>query len=724
MLVASLAAHADEQQLAEAEAATEADPEQALAIVSTLLERESLAPMSRLRALIVSCQAGVRVIGPKAALDHCEQAVTLAELEPDETYLLRARNVRGTAFYGLGRVTNAFADFSAAFAMARTLGDLRLTSRLANNLGVVTRNSGAFEQATDYFHESIQLAQSTGYHYMEAVASINLGDSYTELERFEGAYPYFEQALLAAKRTQDDTLSLHAHISIAETLTKQGRPSQAIAHLEPLIASADARRRNVAVAGAYEVLARAHSDLDRKSEAIGHLGTALDIAEELHAVRLRDRLLIEFARLQHLDGNFNDALATIAVPIQRARQQGNDLILRAGLREQTRILAALQRPEQALASDQEADALEQAFNTRRANEQLSMLRVSAEQEKTARQLAQALQQRAETEMRVQRDQRVRNTALIALVFLLGLGYLWHSRRRSVELEHLVVERTRALEDQIAARAHLEQQLAQSKKLEAIGKLTGGIAHDFNNLLTVINGTLDLLRTNSENRLSEQDAALIDDALAAVRSGASITQQLLAFARKQQLRPEKFDLTTHVKDLERLLTRSLGSPRRLVVTAPPEPIWVCLDRGQLTTALLNLVLNAHDATPEDGTVNIDISSRTIGAKDTNVLEPGLYARIAVTDNGRGMTADELQQACEPFFSTKSFSAGAGLGLSMVYGFVKQSAGDLVISSEFGKGTKVEFVVPVTADEAIAAEADSNSDRDDWRQGSPPTPAVET
>lgn len=686
-----------QQQLIEAETEVEADQRRALQLASELLQRQDLTDNARLRALIVSCRASVWVQGPRTALEQCQQAVELAEADPDKSYLLRARNVRGTAFYELGQIKDAFADFSAALALARRLGDLKLTSRLANNLGVVTRNSGALEQAIEYFSESIEVAKATDYDYMEAVASINLGDSYTQLERFDGALAHLQQGLEAAQRTADSTLSLSANVSIAEILSKQGDPSRAATHLRPLIAQT--QERNIVVARAHEVLADAYSDLGVRNQAVNALDEALGITRELDAVLRHNYLLVNLAKLQRSDANPGIALETITAPIRFARQQNHDQLLRTGLREQTLILADLQRPDDALASDQEADELEHAFNTRRANEQLSMLRVTTEQAKTERELALALQRQTATELRAEQDRWVRNGALVALAFVLGLVYLWRNRRRSMELRHLVAKRTQALMEQTEARQTLEAQLFQSQKLEAIGQLTGGIAHDFNNLLTVIIGALDLLR-NGE-RLKFEDQALIEDALAAAESGTDITQQLLAFARKQNLRPEEFDLVAHVKDLQRLLSRSLGGERRLVVTLPSSPIPVELDRGQLTSALLNLVINARDAVGQNGEVVIAITTLEIGSNNPQLLEPGHYACINVRDNGHGMTSNELGQACDPFFSTKPLAAGSGLGLSMVYGFAKQSAGELVLSSELGQGTEIQLFLPLLTTAILTA-----------------------
>lgn len=284
--------------------------------------------------------------------------------------------------------------------------------------------------------------------------------------------------------------------------------------------------------------------------------------------------------------------------------------------------------------------------------------------------------------------------LIALALALGIAYAWNKRRHNQRLQQLVLERTQTLHEQAETMRRQEQELAKSQKMSAIGQLTGGIAHDFNNLLTVINGALELLQEGRKDRFRSGDQALISDALAAAQSGADTTRQLLAYARKRDLHPEEFDVSEHVRKLAPLLTRALGPERHLTIQTPTQPVTAELDKGQLTTALLNLMINARDATLAGGSVTLAMSSQEVLPRHAGVLETGRYASINVLDDGSGMSSDELQKACEPFFSTKTPGAGSGLGLSMVYGFAKQSSGELIIASEPSRGTEMQLFVPLT------------------------------
>ena len=385
-----IAANGYQEELSAAEAAVESDKRTAWTLTNRLLSQRNLPNDARLQASITNCRAGISVQGPVASLPICEEAVELAKQNGDQSLLLRARTVRGAAFFELGESTSAYKDFSAALSLARQLNDTAQYSRLSNNLGVVSRNAGALQQAIEYFEQSIEFAQASGYDFLLAAASINLGDSFHELGRYDGALPYYQKALEVAERIEDSTMKLSANLSIAATLTQQGFPDQAAGHLLPLISPPDVQPRSTVVARGYEILADAYAELDRMTDAVAALSVALSITSELDAVLRHNRLLVRLAKLQCLGGDLDTALGTITKPIEFAREQNNEALLHAALREKTAILVALGRTDEALTSDREADQLEQAQNTQRANEQLSILRVNAEQAETERELALAL----------------------------------------------------------------------------------------------------------------------------------------------------------------------------------------------------------------------------------------------------------------------------------------------------------------------------------------------
>ena len=253
------------------------------------------------------------------------------------------------------------------------------------------------------------------------------------------------------------------------------------------------------------------------------------------------------------------------------------------------------------------------------------------------------------------------------------------------------------------RAQAEAVLREAQKMQAIGQLTGGIAHDFNNLLTVILGNLEFVRA----KLGDDDAQLgrIERATWAASRGAVLTRQLLAFARRQPLAPAPISLTTTMPDLIPLLQRTLGEhiEVRYVETAG---LWSAMaDPSQLENAVLNLALNARDAMPEGGRLTIELGNRVLDeqyARAHAEVTPGDYAMLAVSDTGHGMTAEVAACAFDPFFTTKSDGKGTGLGLAMVFGFVKQSGGHVKIYSEPGEGTTVRLYLPRAIGNAASPE----------------------
>jgi PAS domain S-box-containing protein len=272
------------------------------------------------------------------------------------------------------------------------------------------------------------------------------------------------------------------------------------------------------------------------------------------------------------------------------------------------------------------------------------------------------------------------------------------------LERRVIERTAELDAahkaviaEIAQRELAEEKLRQSQKMEMIGQLTGGVAHDFNNLLMAVIANLDLLK----NRISGNDKAarLIDSAMQGARRGASLTQRLLAFARRQDLTTEPHDAVALVENMRELIERSLGPTIEMHLQLPARPLLALMDVNQVELALLNLVVNARDAMPDGGALRIIVEPASVDKSDD--LKAGSYARITVIDTGTGMDSATLKRATEPFFSTKELGKGTGLGLSMIHGLALQLNGALRLQSKVGQGTRAELWMPTTDRMAAAA-----------------------
>lgn len=259
--------------------------------------------------------------------------------------------------------------------------------------------------------------------------------------------------------------------------------------------------------------------------------------------------------------------------------------------------------------------------------------------------------------------------------------------RTLEL----TEASQRLLAETEARVGAEMQARQAQKMEAIGQLSGGIAHDFNNMLAIIMGSLHVAKRRLER--GEADVAkFLDGALEGAERAATLTQRLLAFSRKQPLKPEVADLNALVRGVDDLLRRSLGETVRLEL-ALGGGLWrTRVDIGQVENALVNLAINARDAMPEGGKLTIETMNAHLDdayAAAHNEVTPGQYVLVAVSDTGAGMEAGVVERAFEPFFTTKDAGKGTGLGLSQVYGFVKQSGGHVKIYSEPGQGTTVKI-----------------------------------
>ncbi|TFW02018.1 PAS domain-containing sensor histidine kinase [Oxalobacteraceae bacterium OM1] len=258
--------------------------------------------------------------------------------------------------------------------------------------------------------------------------------------------------------------------------------------------------------------------------------------------------------------------------------------------------------------------------------------------------------------------------------------------------------TRDVTERREAAAALErtrEALFQSQKLEAIGKLTGGVAHDFNNLLNVIVSGLELLRREVQ---SPTGGKVVDGMQRAAERASTLTQQLLAFARQQPLKQERHNLNAVIASFEAVLRRAAKNTVAMHITLAPQLPAVMIDAPQFEAAVLNLIVNAADATPDGGGIVLSTQMEELAADQVGSLPAGRYVRVTVADNGSGMPPDVVKRAVEPFFTTKPIGKGTGMGLSQVYGLVQQSGGELHIESTVGEGTAISLYLPALADAA--------------------------
>ena len=264
----------------------------------------------------------------------------------------------------------------------------------------------------------------------------------------------------------------------------------------------------------------------------------------------------------------------------------------------------------------------------------------------------------------------------------------------------------AVKQDITERKQVEEQLRQSQKMQALGQLTGGIAHDFNNLLGIIMGNLQLLQERVSGDAKARE--YLDDALWSARRAGELTHRLLAFARKQPLKPTVTDLNDVVRGMTELLRRTLGASIRIEELLAPNLWKAFADRRELEQALINLAVNSRDAMRSAGMLTLETRNVVLDedcAEQYEEVTPGEYVLLAVTDTGTGMSLEIMQQVFEPFFTTKEVGQGSGLGLSMVYGFAKQTGGHVSIYSRVGQGTSVKLYLPRAPSSPVGQEEEA-------------------
>jgi signal transduction histidine kinase len=288
------------------------------------------------------------------------------------------------------------------------------------------------------------------------------------------------------------------------------------------------------------------------------------------------------------------------------------------------------------------------------------------------------------------------TTLVSVVrtAIRGRRRQYEARSRLEELSGLAATLEDRVTKEIDARAEAEEHLRQSQKMEAVGQLTGGIAHDFNNLLAAISGSLQMIQSRLAQGRIEAVDRYIAGAQNAVKRAAALTHRLLAFSRRQTLDPKPTNVNRLIAGMEELIRRTVGPSVQMEVIEAGGLWPTLIDPNQLENALLNLCINARDAMPDGGRLTIETANKWLDdrAAKERELSPGQYVSLCVTDTGTGMPPTVIAHAFEPFYTTKPFGQGTGLGLSMIYGFARQSGGQIRIYSELGKGTTMCLYLP--------------------------------
>jgi signal transduction histidine kinase len=543
---------------------------------------------------------------------------------------------------------------------------------------------------------------------------------------------------------QTDTAGLVVRELLGRVLLSLARPEEA---LQLSVESAD--RTDVAPALAARLLAvrcQALVDLNRDAEALAHLERAPQLPLEgsqlielaAIVVELLDLKQQILARQGDYEGAWNASIQSAQLLKDRVDQV-----------QAWRLRLSMLRAS--INNDEEKDRGQLELLPRTVDNTINSLlvpdgadiRTAGDEENRPTKMGTALSQyqfptaeeitaAAQTKLRDRAAQQSRftnNSFLMVLTVCLLVGVLYttmnSSRKLAMqkraaaeemrELEHRMneklqvdlAERTRQLESELHHRERMERALEQTRKAEAIARLTSGVAHDFNNLMTVVIASNEVLKVRGRNQLDPGLLQTLSDSTQAARSAADITQQLLAFSRRQPLRPRDVRVDSFVRQVSGLLRRTLGDRISFEVSVECPQMALRIDTAQLTTALINLCANARDAISGTGRVVVTVAHEVLdcGTQNWGGLPDGDYIVISVADNGAGMTEEQCRHATEPFFSTKnedSSVAGVGLGLSVVDGFLRQSGGLLRIESEPGLGTEVSCVIPVADAHTLADE----------------------
>ncbi len=312
--------------------------------------------------------------------------------------------------------------------------------------------------------------------------------------------------------------------------------------------------------------------------------------------------------------------------------------------------------------------------------------------------------RTENAARVTMLARILLVACALLVALIAIVAVRDGHRRESALEHT----NQRLREEMAERSAAQTQVHQLQKMEAVGQLTGGIAHDFNNMLAVVIGSLDMAQRKLTGSDNPNVGRFITNAQRGAERAATLTARLLAFSRQQPLEPRVLDANKLVGGMREMLARTLGEAIQIETVLAGDLWAVHADPVQIESALVNLAVNARDAMPDGGQLLLETANTELDERYARVheeVQPGHYVMLSISDTGTGMSADVVERAFEPFFTTKRAGRGTGLGLSQVFGFVKQSRGHLKIYSEIGRGTRVKIYLPrhVDAMHEMASEA---------------------
>ncbi|XOV85222.1 MAG: ATP-binding protein [bacterium] len=636
----------------------------------------------------VWCWVDMLVADINKAQQRCESSLVWAEASGQNWALTKAFSASAILHYQRGELATAYDFGSNALDRSLQVGVADLIASQYNLLGLVSRAQGRFENALDYFARGLEILDPLLNEEMYRVVSFNVGIAYADLGQYQIAKDFYAPTLQWTREADRHSKELTALTYTASADVALGEHDAAIAALTAALERPELRENHGYLAFAYAVLGEAYLADDQAEAALLVFERGMRIYEADPNTFEQRRVRTGYAQALFANGRIDEAREVVLGAVTQLRAENARMLLLTALNLLGELEEAAGNYQASLVAHKESARLAREFQQQSVNHQLTSMRDRFEVVEAERELADAEQE------------TIVLTGMILLVLAFGfIGYLGVTRRaqrlraeaeanHAERLERVVSERTSELQAKIeqinnaeSARIALERQLSEAEKLRVLGQLTGGVAHDFNNLLTVVTGAAELLKESVND--SAEERLLIDHILTAADSGADITRALMAYARKQPLQLETVNLKEVLRQRMPLVARTLGGMVNLQLNIDGrDDVRVVLDESQLTSAMLNLALNARDAQNNQGDIEVSLDVRD-----------GRWAVVAVTDAGCGMTQEQIDRAVEPFYTTKEDAHGTGLGLSMVYGFSKQIGGDLEIESVPGMGTTVRLILPL-------------------------------
>lgn len=683
-------------------------PEQALQFAAKAKELDTaLTETQQMELSELRCWGNVFLQRYYDAENDCRQTLKLALANDNVEY-------QGAAYNGLASIASLRGEDVKSIqlyeqAIAVSPEPTRRSAGHSNIAGLY-KDQGVYDLAFDHYSKALAELEETNLSearrcYYSAPSYTSIGDMNLRLREFEAAQHYYELSLECGEVANDSWNQVAGLSGLANVAIEQIDLSLADELTSQAVRVAKGKS-DVVVELAKTIRAkylRAIGQFDEAYKLAFEADQATDSSDSLSSGNL-DLMLLLIQLNMDLEQE-QTALDMIQELEEKANELGRREVLERVLELKHQVYAANGLFQQAYEAQQAYISVAEENLTDRSLYRVSLLQaeVGLSEQKAATVNAEAL---AKTKvLEAERATFLRNATLIAGFMLLVIGYLFVTRQLQVKeiaandvykqkLEQDLRVQSRKLKEQSDHALELETQIVHSQKLEAVGQLTGGVAHDFNNILVIVLGAIELLKVSEESRLSAGDQKLLTQASDAIATGTEIIQQLLAYSRQQPLEATATEIIGLLQGIMSLLNRTLGDRVRFSHNLSSEPVWCEIDRAQLTTVILNLAINARDACEDVGSVSLTCEQISADASHDK-LQPGEYCQIEMLDNGSGMSPEVLDKVIEPFFTTKDAGQGNGLGLSMVYGFVKQSRGDMHIQSSLDHGTTVTLWLPICA-----------------------------